>query len=304
MNPTPDFLILIKKTVPALLAGLLLGGCTLPAHTIGLNTVLTKELGGFPRHLPDYRCTMGAHRGDSMGYIENTLEAIAAAGAAPRYDFIEFDVQYTADNRVIVFHDERLFRVFGRLAKVADSTYDELRELTAGEIAAYDEVMKLIGDKRINIEIKSRGDAEEDRRLINFIVADVQKRNIADRVLISSISEEAVRYLKDQYPKMAAGQIFWLKASTYLPFDLLTEGLYRDVQASRADYLFLHVSNLHNIKDLLRLKPKGKTLVFWDFDDALYVVHEDLSDRMWGDSGLQTFFDLIRYKTRWRHPKS
>ncbi|MBI9019965.1 MAG: hypothetical protein JEZ10_01750 [Verrucomicrobia bacterium] len=290
-------MISIKTGSPALLAGLLLSGCTLPAHTIGLNTVLTKELGGFRNNLPDYRCTMGAHRGASMAYIENTLDAIRAAGESPRYDFIEFDVQYAADNRVLVFHDERLFRVFGRMAKVADSTYDELRELTGGEIAAYDEVMELVGNRRVNIEIKSRGDADEDCRLVDFIVADVKERKITDRVLISAISEEVIRYLKDRHPKMAAGQIFWLKASTYLPFDSLTEGLYRDVQASRADYLFLHVSNLHNIRDLLRLKPKGKTLVFWDFDDAIYVVHKDLSDRMWGDSGLKTFFDLIRYKT-------
>jgi len=60
----------------------------------------------------------------------------------------------------------------------------------------------------------------------------------------------------------------------------------------------LHVANLRNIEDLLRLKPTGKTVVFWDFDDTMYVVHKDLSDRLWGDSFLKTLLDQCRYKIR------
>jgi hypothetical protein len=58
----------------------------------------------------------------------------------------------------------------------------------------------------------------------------------------------------------------------------------------------LHVANLRNIDDLLRFKPKGKTIMFWDFDDTIYIVHKDLSDRLWGDSGIRTFCQLLRYK--------
>ena len=58
----------------------------------------------------------------------------------------------------------------------------------------------------------------------------------------------------------------------------------------------LHVANLHNIDDLLKFKPRGKTIVFWDFDDKMYIVHKDISDRLWGNSGLRTLFQFLRFK--------
>jgi hypothetical protein len=90
--------------------------------------------------------------------------------------------------------------------------------------------------------------------------------------------------------------VLWLTSSTYLHFGGLTKKLYEDISATQADYLMLHVANLHNIDDLLKFKPKGKTIVFWDFDDTIYIVHKDISDRLWGDSGIRTFFQFVRYK--------
>jgi hypothetical protein len=58
----------------------------------------------------------------------------------------------------------------------------------------------------------------------------------------------------------------------------------------------LHVANLRNIDDLLKFKPKGKTIVFWDFSDTIYIVHKDISDRLWGDSGIRTFCQFVLYK--------
>jgi hypothetical protein len=47
---------------------------------------------------------------------------------------------------------------------------------------------------------------------------------------------------------------------------------------------------------LLKLKPPDKTIVFWDFDDAMYVVHKNFSDRLWGHSALRTGYDHARYR--------
>lgn len=280
------------------LCALLLSGCATRQYTVGLNTLLTQELGEAHEQVPNYRCSRGAHRGDSGFYLENSARAIHSARHNPHYAFVEFDVQYSADGRVVVFHDLNLLRVLGRLNEVEDSTYEELRALSNEQIASYKEVMALAEGKRLNIEIKSQGDDEQDRRLVDFIVEDVRKRGIERRVLISSISAEAVRYAKETYPEMATGQIFFLRASTYMHLDFLTEGLYRKFEESRADYLMLHVSNLHNIEGLLRLKPEGKTLVFWSFRNAMYVVHKDLSDRLWGRSGFQTFLDELGHDIR------
>ena len=114
--------------------------------------------------------------------------------------------------------------------------------------------------------------------------------------MISSISSDVLKYIKAKYPDIRTGKIFWLTSSTYLHFDSLTRRLYDELDATRADYLLLHVANLRNIVELLKLKPKGKTIIFWDFDDRIYLVHKDLSDRLWGESGVSNFFQFMRYK--------
>lgn len=278
-----------------LLSTVLFNGCiTASEKTVQSDIPPTDDLNKYSKYLASYRCTLGAHRGDSLLYIENTRDAIESAINDPKYAFVEFDVQYSADNQIVVFHDQTLFRLFGRMARVENSTLEKLNELSGGEIATYEEVMTLARTKQVNIEIKSRGDIEEDQRLADFIIKDVKKRGIQHLVLISSVSADVIKYVTSEYPEMATGQIFWLTASTYLPFDFLTEELYGKISESHADYLMLHVANLHNIKDLIRLKPKDKTLVFWDFDNAMYVVHKDLTDRMWGDSGFKNLLDVLR----------
>lgn len=272
-------------------------GWALPSHTTTLHNVLRHEIGRDRCAIPDYRCTIGAHRGASVAYRENTLEALRAAEADPGYAFIEFDVQYTRDNQIILFHDRTLLRLFGSLRSVRRTTYAELAAVTEGAIARYDEVMPLLR-KRLNIEIKSRGDEEEDKRLADAILAAVQGHEHSHNIMISSISEDVVRYVKHTYPDIATGQIFWITASTYIHLESLTERLYEQFAASHADYLMLHVANLRNIEALLHLKPPGKAIIFWDFDDRMYLVHKDPSDRLWGTAMLSELGHRFLYSLR------
>lgn len=277
-----------------LLAAISLTGCAVPRSTVGLNQVLAQEGTHFETRY-NYRCTRGAHRGASEDYKENTLAALTAADQDDKYAFIEFDVQYSKDGKIVIFHDKRMLRTFGNLRKIGETTYPELLTITKGNIATYDEVIPVL-KKRLNIEIKSQGDYHEDEWLVDELIADLRRRKRDGDVLISSISEEVVKYVNRKYPAIPTGQIFWLKSSTYLPFERLTEKLYEDIVASHADYVLLHVANVRNIDDLIALKPRGKTIVFWDFDDRIYVVHKDLSDRVWGDSRISTIFQWLRYK--------
>jgi glycerophosphoryl diester phosphodiesterase len=269
-------------------------GCATPAYVASLDTILEQERINNHTHY-GYRCTVGAHRGASEEHIENTLAALEAADRNSKYAFIEFDVQYSKDKRIVVYHDQRLLRLFGNLSAIGDTTIAELSEITRGEIAAYDDVIGVLR-KKLNIEIKSRGDKQEDERLVDEIIADLRSRGRDNDVLISSISSDLLTYVNQKYPDMPTGQVFWLTSSTYLHFDSLTKKLYENIGATQADYLMLHVANLRNIDDLLKLKPKGKTIVFWDFDDTIFIVHKDLSDRLWGTSGIRTFFQFLRYK--------
>ena len=271
-------------------------GCAISPATKCLGEILEKEIGSEDVQYAGYRCTAGAHRGDSVHYKENTLAALEAANDNPKYAFVEFDVQFSADKKIVVFHDKRLLRLFGSLRAIGNTSFAKLLEVTGGEIAAYDEVMDVLEDKKINIEIKSQGDSDEDARLADLIIADIKARGREDDVMISSISDDVIRYISRTYPEIRTGQIFWLTASTFLHFDPLTERLYREIIDTHADYLMLHVANLRNIQSLLALKPNNKTIVFWDFDDAIYVVHKNFSDRLWGRSGIRAIYEQLKYR--------
>lgn len=281
-----------------ILSASVLCGCALPQHMAGLDTVIQGRTGKAAPGTFQYRCTLGAHRGESTAYTENTLEAFRAALTNDRFAFIEFDVQLSADNQAVVFHDKTLRRTFGRGARIEASTFDDLYKMTNGGIARYRDVMDLLEDRKLNIEIKSHGDMQEDEQLVDFIVNDVSRRSIRENILLSSISPEIVSYINHRYPEMPTGRIFWIKSSTYLPFDYLTTKLYEEAKETEADYVMLHAANLRNIEDLLRLKPETATLVFWAFDNTMYLVHKDPSDRLWGDSWLKTTLDSVRYKLR------
>ena len=272
----------------------MLTGCDMPPYVTSLDEILKQE-GLNHRIRYGYRCTAGAHRGASEEYRENTMAALKAADQNSKYAFIEFDVQYSKDRKIVVYHDKRMLRLYGNLRAIGNTTFAELSKITRGEIAAYDEVIGILR-KKLNIEIKSQGDNQEDERLVDEIMADIQTRKRDKDVLISSISSDVIKYVNRNYPHIPTGQVFWLTSSTYLHFDGLTKKLYEDISETQADYLMLHVANLRNIDDLLKFKPKGKTIVFWDFDDTMYIVHKDISDRLWGDSAIRTFYQFVRFK--------
>lgn len=284
----------ICSLAPYILLAAVAAGCSLPPYETTLEKILKQEGITYSTHY-GYRCTAGAHRGASRDHIENTLAALKAADNNNRYAFIEFDVQYSSDRKIVVYHDKRMLRLYGNLSAIGNKTFGELARISHGEIAAYDDVIVLLG-KKINIEIKSQGDKLEDECLADEIVDDLKARGRIDAVMISSISGDLIKYIHQRYPDVPTGQIFWLTSSTYLHFDALTKRLYQNVNETHADYVMLHMANLHNIDDLLEFKPRDKTIVFWDFDDRIYIVHKDISDRLWGDSIIKSIFQFIRFQ--------
>jgi hypothetical protein len=70
----------------------MVNGCALSPSTRCLGDVLEKEIGTETNQYSSYRCTAGAHRGDSINYKENTLAALKAANDNPEYAFVEFDI--------------------------------------------------------------------------------------------------------------------------------------------------------------------------------------------------------------------
>ena len=42
----------------------------------------------------------------------------------------------------------------------------------------------------------------------------------------------------------------------------------------------------------------GKAIIFWDFDDRMYLVHKDPSDRLWGTAMLSELGHRFLYSLR------
>ena len=272
-----------------------LPSCKLPPHSQSLPVVMQLEVDRISETLPAYRCTNGAHRGDSVSYLENTVSALQAADQDPRYAFIEFDIQYTKDHQIIIFHDGRMRRLFDRFDSISKLTYSEIQEISDNQIPLYQDVIDGL-NKRLNIEIKSQGDDRADKQLADQLIADLKYRGKLKQVMISSISDEVIRYIKTNHAEVPTGQIFWIGSSTFLHFDLLTERLYQKFSQSEADYIMLHVENFRNIENLVKLKPKGKTIIFWNFKDNMYLLHANYNDRLWGRSTVGNLWDRLRYK--------
>ncbi|MFE3829298.1 glycerophosphodiester phosphodiesterase [Streptomyces sp. NPDC059092] len=73
------------------------------------------------------------HRGDPYRVRENTLPSVRSARRRGA-DAVEIDVRLTGDGVPVLLHDASLARLWGYERRLAEVTYDELRELTRGEV--------------------------------------------------------------------------------------------------------------------------------------------------------------------------
>ncbi|RLB59945.1 MAG: hypothetical protein DRI34_00020 [Deltaproteobacteria bacterium] len=74
------------------------------------------------------RRLVAAHRGDHHQYPENSLAAIRAA-AELGADFVEVDVRHTADDRLVLMHDDSVDRTTDGSGAVVELTLQQLQQL-------------------------------------------------------------------------------------------------------------------------------------------------------------------------------
>lgn len=117
-----------------------------------------------------------AHRGLwGEGVPENSLTAFRRA--ADEGFAIELDVQLSADNVVMVFHDYSLERMCGVPYKLHDLRYDELCNLSLGDttepIPTLRDVLRVVGG-RVPILIELKGEAT-DTSLVPRVLAELSR---------------------------------------------------------------------------------------------------------------------------------
>ncbi|WP_382305461.1 glycerophosphodiester phosphodiesterase family protein [Herbiconiux sp. UC225_62] len=148
----------------------------------------TREPGWFEPALP----RILAHRGLALGVPENTLASFEKA-AAIGVDYIETDVNASADGVAIASHDPTLERIAGRPDRIADLTLEQLLEIDLGggvRFVTLADVLAAHPGIRFNIDIKSEDVAGPAARAI-------RDADAADRVLLTSFSTRRRRAAVD-----------------------------------------------------------------------------------------------------------
>lgn len=156
------------------------------------------------------RVGIWAHRGCSMMNPENTLLAFKKAAELEGITGIEFDVQLTKDNEIVVIHDERVDRTTDGTGYVQEYTLNELKQLSISgddeihRIPTLRETFELLAPYckgkglRLNIELKNSEIRYEgmEQKVIDM----VSEFNLEDYVVYSSFNHDSiglVRQLKD-----------------------------------------------------------------------------------------------------------
>lgn len=157
-----------------------------------------------------------AHRGSSGTAPENTMASFRNA-IADGARMIELDVQLTASNDVIVFHDDVLGRTTNGQGQVRTQSLADLQKLDAGSwfseqyinerIPTLAEALDFLRDKSfVNIEIKPP--KESDFRLrLEKVMATVFAAKMETHTLFSSFHHRTLRELKERYPQLHTAAI-------------------------------------------------------------------------------------------------
>lgn len=149
------------------------------------------------------------HRGIAAKYPENTLPSFEAA-IDLGVDLIEFDINVTKDNELVVIHDNSIDRTSDHTGLTRDYTLAELKsfDFSCGKedyrgvtIPTLREVLTLATNKSdtllFNVEIK-----DMHHETVDDTIAMLKEFGICERCVIASFDAEIIRYTKKAYPEM------------------------------------------------------------------------------------------------------
>jgi glycerophosphoryl diester phosphodiesterase len=168
--------------------------------------------------------TLTAHRGASAYAPENTLAAIRQAldMKAPR---IEVDVRLTKDLVAVLLHDRTLDRTTDGSGPVADHTYRELRQFSAGKkfgaafrdekIPTLEEAIRTVnGRSELVIEIKA---ARKHTPVEKTVVELLEKYHALSWCIVQSFQENTLLNIHRAYPRVRLHKLFVGKLP-FLPY--------------------------------------------------------------------------------------
>jgi glycerophosphoryl diester phosphodiesterase len=206
-----------------------------------------------------------AHRGAAGRAPENTMAAVEAA-IEDGTDWVEIDVQETADGEVVVIHDSDFMKIGGEPLKIWDATFEQARAIDIGSwfdpafsaerIPTLEEVLiRCRGKARVTIELKYYG---HDERLEQRVVDIVESLDMESDVAIMSLKHESVEKIRALRPDWRTG--------------LLTATALGDLTRMDTDFLAVNTGMVNRLF-VRSTHRSGKDVYVWTVNDALTMVH-------------------------------
>lgn len=137
-----------------------------------------------------------AHRGihDNITTPENSISSFRKA--IDKNLPIEFDIQLTKDNKLVIFHDDNLKRMTNKDKFIKECTYEEIKDLklknTDEKIPLLKDVLKLV-DGKVLLDIELKMDVT-DHSLEDGLIEILKDYN--GEVILKSFDYRKVKYLK------------------------------------------------------------------------------------------------------------
>lgn len=148
------------------------------------------------------RPLVGAHRGASADYPENTTASFAAA-TAQGADFWELDVRMSSDGVPMVVHDAAIDRTTCGRGLVRRLTATMLEGYGVPALAT---VLGLgAGRTYFNVELKTDGDALELSAAVANVIAALR---LERHILVSSFDHDALPFIKTASPALLTGVLY------------------------------------------------------------------------------------------------
>lgn len=152
----------------------------------------------------DVVVSVAAHRGYSSIYPENTLSSLAGACAIDA-EVVEFDVQKTSDDVLVIFHDQTLAKYTGDETTIADHTYAELMEFDVGawlspdfaceRIPTLDQALDLLNSSSSTLFVELKK-IENDEDFASQVYATCESHGMLDRIIFSSFDYDYLTEIK------------------------------------------------------------------------------------------------------------
>lgn len=158
-----------------------------------------------------------AHRGDSVHAPENTLAAFKSAikcGASA----VEFDVKLSADDQVIIIHDQTVNRTTNGSGNIRNLSLSEIKKIDAGgyfseqfrgeKIPTLEEAFQEVGEQLfMNIELTNYVTPGDN--LVEKVAGLIRKYNMEKRVVFSSFYPINLKKAFSYFPDIPRSLLTW-----------------------------------------------------------------------------------------------